>query len=648
MPKQNLKGGANVKQQDIIHNSFEDQHREPFGAVPRGSTVTLRIDIHQQYSISKVILHYIFDKSNDEHTKEMDLLSKRLPYDRFEVMIKMPSEPQLVWYYFEIITKDTTVFYGRLKEESGEGMVYDYAPPSWQITVYNPDYQTPNWWKHATMYQIFPDRFHVSGEPALHQAPKGSLMHSHWDDEPVYIKNEKGEVIRWDFFGGNLKGIMEKLDYLKSLDVTVLYVNPIFEAESNHRYDTGDYHKVDPLLGSEDDLKQLIKAAKEHQIEIMLDGVFSHTGSNSLYFNQKGEYETLGAYQSTESPYYSWYTFHRHPDEYDSWWGVKTLPTVKKDNKDYQSFLIHDEKSVIKSWQKVGIKHWRLDVADELTDDLIRQIYGQLKAHDAESVLLGEVWEDASNKMAYGIRRDYFLGGVLDSVMNYPLRAYMLAFIKGEIDAYTLQRKLLTLYEHYPKQSFYSVMNLLSSHDVERIKTLLDGYLPSAMSKTEKERIVNEKLRALSLWLYTFPGIPSLYYGDEAGLTGGKDPDNRKPYPWGREDQGLVTWYQTIGHWRRTHPALRTGNFRQHALNKDVFGFERWTNNGVDEFGDPAKDEHFLYLFNRNNRKEREVTLPIRKGKWVDMRNEKRVFRILDVNLTIQLKPCESMLLKYV
>lgn len=637
-----------MKQQNIIHNSFEREYREPFGAAPRGSNVSLAIDIHQHYHVLKVNLHYVCDKSNEKLIKEMSLSGGKQPYHTYKVVVTMPEVPQLVWYYFEIITSNASIYYGRLKDISGEGKVYNHIPPAWQITVYNPDYKTPKWWKHAIMYQIFPDRFFASGQPKLCKAPKNSLIHSHWDDTPIYVKNEQGEVIRWTFFGGNLQGIIEKLAYLQSLGVTVIYLNPIFEAESNHRYDTGDYHKIASLLGSKEDLEKLIQKAKEHGIEIMLDGVFSHTGSNSIYFNQKGEYNSVGAYQSTDSPYYSWYTFDKHPNEYKSWWGVKTLPTLNKEDVSYRRFLIYDEDSVIKTWQRSGVNHWRLDVADELPDDFIREIYKQLKSHNESSVLLGEVWEDASHKISYGVRRDYLLGGVLDSVMNYPLREFILDFMKGEHDAFTLHKKILTLRENYPKQFFYSVMNLLSSHDVERIKTIVDHYLPKGNNGAEREKIIKKQLKALSLWLYAFPGIPSLYYGDEAGLTGGKDPDNRKPYPWGREDQELIKWYQTIGKWRREHPTLRTGKFLSHALHRDVYGFERWVENGVDEFGDVASDEHFLYVINRNKSEERKVTLPLRKGKWQHMLDENRVFHVFDIHLNLKLKPCECMLLRYV
>ncbi len=636
-----------MKPQDIYHNSFDLTYREPFGAAPNGSSVTLTIDINHRHPVSYVILHYIYDKTDREETIEMDRVSEKHPSSSFEASIMMPEEPQLVWYFFEVKIEEEVLYYGRLNnEESGEGEIYKEVPPSWQITVYDPSYETPSWWKHATMYQIFPDRFYASGKVQLEDAPKSSLMHTHWDNDPFYIRNDQEEVVRWDFFGGNINGIIKKLDYIQSLGVTVIYLNPVFEAESNHRYDTGDYHKIDPLLGTKEEFEQLMAKAVDLGIEIMLDGVFSHTGSNSKYFNQRGKYETVGAYQSMKSPYYSWYNFYDYPDNYQAWWGIGTLPTLNKEDESYRNFLIHEDSSVIKTWQRSGVNHWRLDVADELTDDLIKQINCQLKEYDSSSVLLGEVWEDASNKTAYGKRRDYFLGGVLDSVMNYPLRDVMLGFIKGEVDAYYLDRRLLTLSEHYPKQFFYSLMNMLSTHDVERIKTLLAEFLPEDLDSNKRAELVRKQIQALSLWLYTFPGVPSLYYGDEAGLTGGEDPDNRKPYPWGREDQHLISWYKTIGNIRKKHPSLRTGSWNSLTPHEDVYGYERLIEHGVDHFGDPSADEHLLYIMNRNVSQERQVTLPARKGKWQHLINKNQMFHVKQNELTITLEPCESLLLR--
>lgn len=632
---------------DVYHNSFENKYRNPFGAAPRESEVTLAISIDKSYEVQDLILHTILDRTDEKISYTLSLMEKEEVTDRYGVTIKMPDTPQLVWYFFEIKLPHMSVYYGRRwVEESGEGDVYEHVPPSWQITVYDSNYQTPDWWKHAIMYQIFPDRFHSSGSIDVNNAPKSSLLHTHWDNDPLYIRNEHGDVIRWDFFGGNLQGIKDKLDYIQSLGVSVIYLNPIFEAESNHRYDTGDYHKIDPLLGTNDDLKKLVDEAKNRGIELMLDGVFSHTGSNSIYFNASGSYPSVGAYQAKSSPYYSWYTFYSHPDNYESWWGIGTLPTVNKEDASYQNFLIHDENSVLQSWHKLGINHWRLDVADELTDDFIKEIYHRLKKNNPSSVLLGEVWEDATNKIAYDKRREYFLGGELDSVMNYPLRRIMLQFINGDIDAHAVSTCLYTLQEHYPKQYYYSLMNLLSTHDVERIHTMLDMFVPDHMNNKERELIIHKQLKALSLWLYSFPGIPSLYYGDEAGLTGGADPDNRKPYPWGREDLELLGWYKKIGMWRNEHAALRTGDIKIHSLHEDVLCYERWITSNLDTFQKQAENGHFIFVMNRHVEEQYSVTLPFYEGRWVNLHDSNHILTSTQKGLSITLDGCESFLFK--
>ncbi|KGX86109.1 glycoside hydrolase family 13 protein [Pontibacillus litoralis] len=636
-----------MKQQEMYHNSFESSFREPFGAAPKGSIVSIKIDIPDHYDAQEVFLHYIYDRTEEHHKVEMTPSKRAHDYPTYEVTISMPNQPQLVWYYFEVGANQGTLYYGRVDGQvSGEGRVYTHIPPSWQITVYDPSFTTPNWWKNATMYQIFPDRFHIGKEPLVNKAPKSSLLHAHWDNEPIYIRNEAGDVVRWDFFGGNLQGIIEKLDYIASLGVHVIYLNPIFEAESNHRYDTGDYHQIDGLLGTKEDFQQLLMEARKRGIEMMLDGVFSHTGSNSIYFNREGAYHSTGAYQSKQSPYYEWYTFYNYPDEYEAWWGIDTLPTVNKNNRSYQHFMVHDEDSVIKTWQRNGMKHWRLDVADELTDDFIRQIYRQLKKENEDSVLLGEVWEDASNKTAYGQRRDYLLGGVLDSVMNYPLRKCMLDFVSNRIDAYALHRQLMTLKEHYPKSHFYSTMNLLSSHDVARIQTVLDSYLPETMTEEDRQMRLQKQVKALSLWLYAFPGVPSLYYGDEAGVTGGEDPENRKTYPWGAENQELVAWYRQLGALRNDYHVLRTGSWISRAIDSDIYGFERRIDYEQDEFGQEANNDHLVYVFNRHVQ-TKKITFPLRDGKWEHVLT-KQVFSTIDGAITLSLSPGEGALLRYI
>ncbi|MGL5245863.1 MAG: glycoside hydrolase family 13 protein, partial [Sarcina sp.] len=368
-----------------------------------------------------------------------------------------------------------------------------------------------------------------------------------WNDEPMYIKDSKGKIIRWDFFGGNLKGIIKKLNYLKELGISIIYMNPIFKSVSCHKYDTADYEVIDEMFGTNEDFKLLCEEGKKLNIRIILDGVFSHTGADSKYFNKFGSFESLGAYESRCSPYFQWYRFFQYPDSYECWWGFDNQPNVEELTPSYIDFIIENEDSVIAKWLKLGASGWRLDVADELPDEFIRLIKKRMSSVDNESVLIGEVWEDASNKISYSKSRKYFLGRELDSVTNYPLRDSILAFVLGNMDSSTFAKKIMNLRENYPRENFFAGMNLLGNHDTERILTKLNG---------------NIKLLKLAVCIQmTLPGVPLVYYGDEAGSAGGNDPENRKTFPWGREDNIILNWYKKLINIRNKNEVFTKGEF---------------------------------------------------------------------------------------
>ena len=323
------------------------------------------------------------------------------------------TTPGLYWYHFELDTP-----WGRsFVRNVGRG-VGDFAPDAsdFQQTVYDKNFKTPDWLKGGIIYQIFPDRFYSSGTEKHDVRP--SRVMRRWGDEPFWREEQMNGIWNNDYFGGDLKGIEEKLLYLANLGVTCIYLNPIFEANSNHRYDTADYEKIDPLLGTEDDLKSLCKTAREqYGISIILDGVFSHTGCDSKYFNIYSNYDDVGAYNSKESPYYPWYKFINWPDEYHSWWGIKLLPEVIEETPEYREYIC-GKNGILRKWLKCGISGWRLDVADELPDVFLDDLRRAVKDENSDAVIIGEVWEDATTKLAYGERRLYLLGEQLDSVMN--------------------------------------------------------------------------------------------------------------------------------------------------------------------------------------------------------------------------------------
>ena len=388
------------------------------------------------------------------------------------------------------------------------------------------------------------------------------------------------------FFGGDLYGIIDKLDYIEELGVTCLYLSPIFDAYSNHKYDTGDYMSVDSMFGSEKALDTLIKEAKKRNIHIIFDGVFNHTGADSIYFNKFGNYSSVGAYQSKESPYYEWYNFRNYPDDYECWWDVKILPRVNSDSLSYQKYILGDG-GVVEKWMKKGIDGFRLDVADELSDSFLRTLNKKLKSINPNGIVYGEVWEDASNKIAYDKRKKYFLGNELDSVMNYPLREAIIAYIKHG-DSEKLYSTCKMLYSHYPKHNADLLMNLLGTHDTERILTVLggessEGYTNAQLSTkrmTRQERKTAVSLLKLAYSIVaTVPGVPCIYYGDEAGMEGYRDPFNRLPYPWGKEDKELLDYYKRIGRIRKNEPVFKDGYFEIIECNEDLLSFARYKEN---------------------------------------------------------------------
>ena len=472
-----------------------------------------------------------------------------------------PGEGELCWYVFRLTRWDGTASY---LGKNGLRPDRDGAE-RWQLTVYE-DTGTPDWFGRGVTYQIFPDRFRRTGTPDVSGMVGRRWLHEDWDDQPVFRPDEDGQITNRDFFGGSLAGITEKLDYLQSLSVTTLYLNPIFEAASNHRYDTADYRAIDPLLGDEETFRTLCREAHKRGMRVMLDGVFNHTGSRSRYFNADGFYPELGAAQSQDSPYYDWYSFHPWPTDYDAWWGVKTLPAVNEQRPAYRQFIFKGEDSVVRHWLRCGADGWRLDVADELPGDFIAGIRRAIEDEKPDGYLLGEVWEDGSNKVAYSQRRRYLLGRETHGLMNYPFRTALLRWLGGG-DAAEFRESMETLQANYPPAAFYGAMNFLGTHDTPRILTLLGAeHIPAAKEERAAYALSpaqlargRARLRLAGMLLYAFPGSPTLFYGDEAGMQGFEDPLNRGTYPWGREDAGLLDFFRTLGRLRRERRSLQTG-----------------------------------------------------------------------------------------
>ena len=512
---------------------------------------------------------------------------------------------QIGLYFYHFRFDQIALGRGRLREG-----VLTNSPENFQITVFDERFTTPQWMKGGVMYQIFPDRFNKSGDYPI---ADGKVFRQDWGGIPRYQPNEYGKVLNNDFFGGNLNGIREKLDYLKSLNVTVIYLNPIFEAYSNHRYDTGDYMKIDSLLGTKEDFDRLVQDAAERGIRIILDGVFNHTGDNSRYFNKYGTYkDVLGAHQSQESPYYDWYHFYNFPDSYESWWGIDTLPSVNEASPSYQEFIF-GENGVLKHWLRHGIGGYRLDVADELPDFFLQKLRTAVKEENPDALIIGEVWEDASNKIAYSQRRKYLQGYELDSVMNYPLKDAIISYVTSA-NTTQLRETIFALIDHYPKQVLDSLMNILGTHDTPRILTVMGRKICSNKDEmavtrlsTEEKRAALEKVKMAALLQFTLPGVPCIYYGDETGMEGYIDPFCRRCFDWKNVDENLGTHYRKLGEIReKIFPdTFREGEYREVFADQFCIVYERkskgrsvyvYVNNSTNEYTIHFKGKFKEYL----------------------------------------------------
>ncbi|WP_028307214.1 glycoside hydrolase family 13 protein [Desulfitibacter alkalitolerans] len=645
----------------LYHNSHDEYYRYPFGAVSCDTKIKIRLRVHSRSYPQNVELLFIVN--NNKQSYPMILMDESSNQYIYEGEVNASSFPCLMWYYFHVVIDGKSFYYGNNNNMlGGIGEAYSRSPKSYQITVHKKDLSTPSWLKDAVMYQIFVDRFFNGNDHNTIENPKeNSLIHSHWKNTPIYIRDiEKGNVVRWDFFGGNLLGILKKLPYLKDLGITAIYLNPIFESSSNHKYDTGDYKKIDSMFGSNELFRELCARAREYGIYIILDGVFSHTGSDSIYFNKDGKYPGLGAYQSKDSPYYRWYKFQEYPNKYESWWGVDSLPNVNEMEPGYQDFIIHDVDSVSRYWVKHGSMGWRLDVVDELPGEFIKMLRKAVKQEDSEAILLGEVWEDASNKISYGNKREYLLGDELDSVTNYPFRQALLDFVLGSINAHTLHCRLMSLYENYPLHHFYSAMNLIGSHDVARALTLVGEMPPEEhLSFEEKYKLqltpdqmnlAISRMKLLSLFQMTFPGMPCIYYGDEVGMEGYGDPLCRKTYPWGFENHDLLDWYKKIISLRHEFDALKTGKWFSIIMEHDIYGFIRVIDKGLDVFNQSKINNSLLVIFNRSKETGHSINISLNNniyfgGPITDLLNSNNIINTEEGKLQLTMLPLEGKVL---
>ncbi len=554
----------------VLYDSKNTDYKKPFGCLEQNQSCWIRIRIPAECQSKTVTL-----RLKGEYTGSVEVPMTRWEetdgsfegYESYAGKFSL-KESDLYFYYFHVEMENGIM--DLYKENFRDVMIGDENCPKWQLTVYPAGYTTPRCFQGQVMYQIFPDRFFRYGECDTTEKLTPFTLHQDVHDCPEYRPDQNGIIWNNDFFGGNLKGIEKKLPYLKRLNVSVIYLNPIFMAYSNHRYDTANYRRVDPLLGTEEDFRQLCASAHQMGMKIILDGVFSHTGSDSLYFDKLNRYGG-GAYHDPNSKYHSWYQFHGdNLKEYTSWWGIDTLPCVEELDDNYLDYIIRREDSVLAHWMKLGADGFRLDVADELPDEFIRLLHKRVKELNPDGLVIGEVWEDASNKVSYSVRRRYFTNLELDATMNYPYKDAIIGFVKGEMDAGAMARSMMTIAENYPKPILDCVMNSLSTHDTMRILTVL-GADRFDYSRDEKAgakipphlyRTAMKRARAAAFLQFMLPGTGCIYYGDEVGLEGYEDPFNRRFFPWDNINDDLLLFYKTVTGLKQSHPALQVGDLR--------------------------------------------------------------------------------------
>lgn len=552
-------------------NSRKIECKSPYGAVKCGEKLSLHFPIASWVSVDKM---FVFIRLGDVSTPvEMRFEKSENGFSVYTADYVF-DVAGIYYYRFEMRNRDGVWYYGR--GENGESVCGENLP-EWQLTVYKSSYKTPDFAKGNIIYHVFVDRFNRADGV---KTKRKYRLHESFSESPEVVSAD-GKYYADDFFGGNFNGIREKLDYLEELGVGIIYLSPIFKAFSNHRYDTGDYLKVDELLGTEDDFKRLLDAAHEKGMKIILDGVFNHSGADSLYFNKFGTYDSLGAYQSKSSPYYDWYYFKKFPDEYACWWGCDNVPDLNKSNKDYRA-LVFGKNGVVEKWQKLGADGWRLDVVDELPIDFVNLLIKKIKSVNKDALVIGEVWEDASTKVSYGELRPYLLGDQLDGTMNYPFMNAIIAYVRDGDEKF-FKDTVQSILENYPKETVYCLMNSLGTHDTVRIINALSDVRAHGWSKTHKlgyklpdseYEKAKKKLYLASVLQFTLPGIPSIFYGDEAGLQGFDDPINRRPYPWGSEDKEILAHYKKLGRIRRENRAVFSGGFNMRDEN-GLVAYER-------------------------------------------------------------------------
>jgi glycosidase len=623
---------GNVEWDGLRHDSRDSLYRSPGGAVSAGTPVTLRFrTFHDDVTGVKVRLYSL--RLAGQQIRPMSIAAAGVPcyqagleaetcdFWSLTLPASIADQPDNLWYRFVVSDGADTDYYADDTPALDGGIgapSADAIDQSWALMQYVPGFNAPSWAKGAVIYQIFPDRFRngrasndpVTGDvryddPVL-ELPWGTKPEGYcrnyadgdtncpwrFDTTPPADSPTKESPRGRDYMGGDLRGVDQQLGYLSTMGVTAIYFNPIFDAGSNHSYDTQDYKTIDPYFGTQKDFDNLVKHAKALGIRVILDGVFNHMSSDSPLFDRYGHYSTVGACESTSSTYRSWFVFtdvaqgtgtcagSAGPKSatYEGWFGFDSIPVLRKSQAAVQSYFLTAPDSVAKHWINAGAGGWRLDVAGDASfpDTYWSTFRSVVKAANPDALTISETWQKDSTLLRM-IRGDR-----LDTTMNYRLRDAVLALLapqnfdpKGfadsghQISVSDFADRLASIREDYPDAAYYSLMNLLDSHDTARLLwTLTPGAETTAAKEANAANVAAGKLRVrlASLIQFSLPGAPTVYYGDEVGVTGADDPDDRRTYPWadlgGQPDTALLAHYTNLASLRAGIPALRNGDFR--------------------------------------------------------------------------------------
>lgn len=609
-------------------DSRDPAHKQPFGAQPAGTAFEYAVAAPAGVQALTLVVESRRLEGNQEvleYTERARVPMQRGADGRWRARHRFDAkgiygywfEAQIGERRFALQNNADAVHWTREKGSGGAGAVAALpASPRairrFRQTVYDPAFTVPDWAADAVYYYVFPERFR-NGNPANDPVPGRDRVHAHtvekharWLERPWKPGDGSDAHFNNDFFGGDLEGLIQKLDEIRALGANAIYMTPVFRAASNHKYDTADYRNIDPAFGSNADFERLAREAGKRGIRVIPDASLNHTGSDSIYFDRYGNFGQGGAFEGGRvrpgSPYAGWYRFdttQSDPErQYRGWVGVSSLPELDKGSRSFRDFAYGAPDSVMKLWLDRGAAGWRMDVAPWVPDDFWAEWRAAIKAHRPDAITIAETWFDAAK---------HFLGDAFDSTMNYIFRNAVLDYAGGG-DARKLVPQLELMREHYPPQAFHALMNLLSSHDQARSLHVL-GWHDDA--DAVQERRAKARYRLALFFQMTYPGAPAVYYGDEVGLNGGDDPDNRRPYPWadegGRPDLALRAEVQRLIALRHALPLLRRGTLGA-PLHVDAHVVVVPRTLGAEQ----------AITASNNDAAPRRVEVPAADGEWLD------------------------------